>query len=399
MLQIWPETGKKQRLRPKRPQFFCGAAGEERNMLKKCLEFAKAEVVLCAAAVLAVVSAFLVPPDSEYLGYIDWDTLALLFSLMAVMTGFQRLGLFDYLGTRFLKYIGTSRQLLILLVLLPFVFSMVITNDVALITFVPFGMVVLQMAGQQRLVVPLVVLQTAAANLGSMLTPMGNPQNLYLYNQSGLGALDFVQLMLPYAAASGLCLLVLAALCPSQHISRVAVPAEIRGLRGLLCCCAGFGLCLLCIAKVLPALAVAAVTAVFLLVFNRKLLAAVDYSLLGTFVAFFVFIGNMGRMESFRAMLGAVLEGHEVITAVAASQVISNVPAALLLSGFTHQWEALIIGCNLGGLGTLLASMASLISYKQIAKRYPEKKGVYFFWFTLCNVGLLAALLGLWTIL
>ena len=152
-------------------------------MLKKCLEFAKAEVVLCAAAVLAVVSAFLVPPDGEYLGYIDWDTLALLFSLMAVMTGFQRLGLFDYLGTRFLKYIGTSRQLLILLVLLPFVFSMVITNDVALITFVPFGMAVLQMAGQQRLVVPLVVLQTAAANLGSMLTPMGNPQNLYLYNQ------------------------------------------------------------------------------------------------------------------------------------------------------------------------------------------------------------------------
>ncbi len=211
---------------------FLRRCGEENSMLKKCLRFAQAEVVLCAAAVLAVVSAFLVPPDGEYLGYIDWDTLALLFSLMAVMTGFQRLGLFDFLGTRFLGYIHTSRQLLILLVLLPFVFSMVITNDVSLITFVPFGMVVLQMAGQQRLVVPLVVLQTAAANLGSMLTPMGNPQNLYLYNQSGLGPLDFVELMLPYVAASGACLLVLAALCPNHPINREALPEYISFLRG-----------------------------------------------------------------------------------------------------------------------------------------------------------------------
>ena len=370
-----------------------------KKYLDRALAFAKSEVVLCAAAVLAVLSMAAVPPDRGYLDYVDWDTLALLFSLMAVSKGLQGQGVFDALGAALLGRLSTTRQMLLVLTFLPFFVSMLVTNDVSLITFVPFGLVVLEMAGCERLAIPLVVLQTAAANLGSMLTPMGNPQNLYLYNQSGLGAWDFVQLMLPYAAASGLCLLVLAALCPSQHISRVAVPAEIRGLRGLLCCCAGFGLCLLCIAKVLPALAVAAVTAVFLLVFNRKLLAAVDYSLLGTFVAFFVFIGNMGRMESFRAMLGAVLEGHEVITAVAASQVISNVPAALLLSGFTHQWGALIIGCNLGGLGTLIASMASLISYKQIAKRYPEKKGVYFFWFTLCNVGLLAALLGLWMIL
>ncbi len=177
------------------------------------------------------------------------------------------------------------------------------------------------------------------------------------------------------------------------------MPVELSWLRGLVCCCGGLALCLLRFAKVLPALAVAAITAIFLLVFIRKLLAAVDYSLLGTFIAFFIFIGNVGRMEGFRTMLGAVLEGHEMITAVAASQVISNVPAALLLSGFTHQWDALIVGCNLGGLGTLIASMASLISYKQIAKRYPEKKGVYFLWFTLCNVGLLAALLGLWVVL
>ncbi len=373
-------------------------------MLKKCLRFAQAEVVLCAAAVLAVASAFLVPPDAEYLGYIDWDTLALLFSLMAVMTGFQRLGLFDFLGTRFLGYIHTSRQLLILLVLLPFVFSMVITNDVSLITFVPFGMVVLQMAGQQRLVVPLVVLQTAAANLGSMLTPMGNPQNLYLYGKSGMGMGAFVSLMLPYSLTSLVLLGVWAVLlCRGQRSGagpflepRQTTPSSrnIIAMYGVL-----FVVCLLAVVRVLPyGVALAAVLAAALLP-DRQTLGAVDYSLLLTFVAFFIFIGNLGRIPAFSSWLEGIIAGREVLVAVLASQVTSNVPAALLLSGFTRNTQALIIGTNLGGLGTLIASMASLISYRQIAREEPEGKGKYFALFTLSNVAFLAALLLLWALL
>ena len=311
---------------------------------RRCAGFMRREAVLSAAMALAAVSAFFVPPSAEYLGYIDWDTLALLFSLMAVMKGFQQAGLFICLANALLSRAHGTRALLAVLVGLPFVGSMIVTNDVALITFVPFGLVSLRMARQERLIVPLVVLQTVAANLGSMLTPMGNPQNLYLYAKSGMS----------------------------------------------------FGsLCLLALFDVLSPLAVAAVTALYLALFDRALLRAVDYSLLGIFAAFFIFIGNISGIEAFRGFISSALTGHVELAAVLASQVTSNVPAALLLSGFTDQWPALIIGCNIGGLGTLIASMASLISYKAVAREYPEQKGRYFAQFTLCNLGLLAVMLGL----
>ena len=165
------------------------------------------ETVLCAAFVLAVISSLIVPPDKTYLTYIDWNTLLLLFGLMAVMAGFQKLGIFKEIGIKLLSRTRTTRQLMIVLVFLPFFFSMLITNDVALITFVPFAVIVLRLSQQEKRIVPLVVLQTLAANLGSMLTPMGNPQNLYLYAKSGIILQAFLQLMLPYTIASGLCLL------------------------------------------------------------------------------------------------------------------------------------------------------------------------------------------------
>ena len=363
------------------------------KILKQCAGFLKQETVLCAAVVLAVISAFFVPPSLDYVGYIDWDTLALLFSLMAVMKGFQQAGVFVSLGSRLLYQVHTTRTMLLVLVFLPFVLSMVMTNDVSLITFVPFGMVVLKMAGQEQLMIPMVVLQTIAANLGSMLTPMGNPQNLYLYAQSGMDFWSFCGLMLPYVLLSGLCLAAMALFRRAQPVQVASMEHKVENPKELIYCCVGFVLCLLGLFDLLPPLAIAAVTAVFLLIFNRSLLVKVDYSLLLTFVAFFVFIGNVGALEEFQAFLTSILSGYEEIVSVLASQIISNVPAALLLSGFTQQWPELIVGCNLGGLGTLIASMASLISYKQVVQEYPQQKGKYFLWFTLCNVGMLAVLL------
>ena len=363
------------------------------NVIRQCVRFFRAETVLSIAILLAVGSAFLVPPDAGYLDYIDWDTLAQLFALMAVMKGFQQAGLFNFLGGRLLGCVHTSRGMLLVLVFLPFFCSMIVTNDVALITFVPFASIVLTMAQQRRLLVPLVILQTLAANLGSMLTPMGNPQNLYLYAQSGMSFGALCGLMLPYVAVSGVCLAACGALLPAAPIGAVQVDAALRRPQLLAVYAAGFALCLLGLFGLLPPLAVAAVVAVYLAATDRKLLAGVDYSLLGTFLAFFVFIGNVGRIGPFRDFLVSVLEGRVELVAVLASQVISNVPAALLLSGFTQDWPALIVGCNLGGLGTLIASMASLISYKQIGREAPQLRGRYFFWFTLGNVALLGVLL------
>ena len=365
------------------------------SLKDKVLGFLRGETVLCVAVVLALASMIAVPPSAAYAGYIDWDTLAMLFSLMAVMKGFQKLGLFTYLGNRLLKRTATSKRMVFVLVFLPFILSMVITNDVSLITFVPFGLIVLRMIGQEQLAVPLVVLQTVAANLGSMMTPMGNPQNLYLYAKSGMTFGQLCGLMLPYVVASAICLVVLVAFTKSVPVHGVAVEAGLGKPKALVCCAVGFGLCLLGIFNIVPPLAIAAVTLVFLLFADRKLLASVDYSLLGTFVAFFIFVGNLGNISLFQNFLASLLKHNVVLVSVLASQVTSNVPAALLLSGFTDHWRDLIVGCNLGGLGTLIASMASLISYKFVVKDYPEQKRHYLFWFSVCNVAMLVVLVAL----
>ena len=365
-----------------------------RSIASRCFAAARREVVLSVAIALALLSALIVPPSGAYIAYIDWDTLALLFSLMAVMKGFQQAGVFVCLANSLLGRVGGTRSLLSVLVFLPFLTSMVVTNDVALITFVPFALVVLRMARQERLVVPTVVMQTLAANLGSMLTPMGNPQNLYLYAKSGMSFGALCLLMLPYVLISAACIGAMIVLRRTAPVESVAVPVKLAGRRQIAVYAAGFGLCLLGLFGLVSPLVIAALIAAWLLCFDRRLLGAVDYSLLGIFAAFFIFIGNISGIELFRGFISGVLNGHEELVAVLASQITSNVPAALLLSGFTESWAELIVGCNIGGLGTLIASMASLISYKAVTREYPEQKGRYFASFTVSNAALLAVLLA-----
>lgn len=370
-------------------------------MKEKLIQFFKQETVLWAAFALAAVSMFFVRPDKEYIGYVDFRTLAILFCLMSVMAGLQKSGVFQYVARALLSWVGKAWQLVLILVLLCFFSSMLVTNDVALITFVPFTLVVLGMIGpeaKRQLVVPIVVLQTIAANLGSMLTPIGNPQNLYLYGKAGISLGDFVLLMLPYALAALLVLLLWGFL--QSGVCRGPVRVSFAGETGLsgnkihLAVYAGlFLLALLTVARVVPYGAAFGVTAAVLLLMDRSVLCRVDYSLLLTFVGFFVFIGNIGRIPAFSQALQRIVSGREVLAGVAVSQVISNVPAALLLSGFTEDLPALIIGVNLGGLGTLIASMASLISYKLIVREERQMKGAYFRYFTAANVCFLAVLL------
>lgn len=368
--------------------------------VEKVRDFMKKEAVLCIALGLAILSVFWQPVDKNYLGYIDWNTLMLLFCLMAAMAGFQRLGIFQKTGDFLLGAVKNTRSLLLILCFLPFFFSMVITNDVALITFVPFGMIVLQMCKKEQFVIPLVVLQTIAANMGSSLTPIGNPQNLYLYSQSGATVGDFLLWMFPYTFVTGICI-GLAVLFQKKEKVEYS-PQKSNAVWGkkwkfyFISYVVMFLCCLASVSKMLPPMALFFLVLTFLLVADRKILCCIDYALLGTFVAFFIFIGNLGRVAAFRVFFAGILTGHETLAGVVSSQVISNVPAALLLSGFTDQWESLVIGTNLGGLGTLIASMASLISYKQIVRQYPELKGRYFLYFTLGNVGMLLILLGVY---
>ena len=401
--------------------------------MSKLKDFLKKEVVLTVALLLAVVSMFIVKPDEEYINYIDFSTLGILFCLMAVMAGLQRMGVFREIAEALLSKVQKTWQIVLILVMLCFFFSMMITNDVALITFVPFTFIILDLLGKEaekKLLIPVVVLQTIAANLGSMLTPIGNPQNLYLFGKAEMGIGEFILLLLPYTVAAfllltGCCILLgrsgskesgrSGSVKGSSSESETAdgqgqgAMQKFEGMTKRTSLQGGvwdvvrylilFALALLTVAKIVPFEVTLAVTVVTMLLFDRKLFGKIDYSLLLTFVGFFVFIGNMGRVDAFREFLQGIINGNEVLTAVVSSQVISNVPAALLLSGFTGETEALIIGTNLGGLGTLIASMASLISYKYIAKENRCKKGAYFAYFTVANVVFLAILLGMWVLL
>ena len=367
--------------------------------MRRVADFVKREAVLCIAVLLALVSMFFVPPDAEYAGYIDLRTLGILFCLMTVVAGLKGLGVFSALAQLLLKRVRTVRALVVALVLMCFFFSMVITNDVALITFVPFTFELLRLAGEQaerEWLVSAVAMQTAAANLGSMLTPLGNPQNLYLYGRAGMTAGGLAALMLPYSALSlAMIMLWIALRRGGGSISvRFEEKREIAGKKRLVMYIALFAVCLLAVLRVIWWQAAAAVVLVCVLAADRGVLRGVDWGLLATFVGFFVFVGNMGRIPALRQLLESVVAGNEVLTAAASSQIISNVPAALLLSGFTQDMRGLIIGTDLGGLGTLIASMASLISYKQLCAQRPQEKGRYMLCFTVSNVVMLAALLG-----
>lgn len=265
---------------------------------------------------------------------------------------------------------------------------MLITNDVALITFVPFAIQVLEISDRRESIVRVVVLQTIAANLGSMFTPIGNPQNLYLYSRSGMGVGEFLVLMLPYTILAAVLLFMTIVIGKKQPLHTLQIASEITFKKyGKQVIYGGvFMLCLLCVAQILPVWFVTIVTAFVVFFADRDTLREIDYSLLLTFAGFFIFIGNMGRIPAFSDLLKGIISGNETLTAVASSQVISNVPAALLLSGFTEKWEALIVGTNIGGLGTLIASMASLISYRLIVASGPSRKGKYILYFTVGNI-------------
>lgn len=359
------------------------------------IAYLKREKVLTISLVLAVISSFFVPPDRGYLDYIDLRVLGLLFCLMLLVRGFQHAGLFDLLVQKVFGSVTNSRRLVLTLTLLCFFTSMVITNDVALITFVPLAILTLEMCGKQDLVIPVVVLQTVAANLGSMATPIGNPQNLYLFSVSGMDLSGFLRVMLPPSLLSLLLITAASLALPAGPVAlNKSASAAAMQKREVLVYSALFLLALLVVFRVLNWVPVVMVTVLGVVLIGKKeLLGRVDYALLLTFVGFFIFVGNLGRIEPVRALVTRLIQGREVLMSALFSQALSNVPTAILLSGFTDDWAGLLLGVNIGGLGTLIASMASLISYKLYAARPGARAGKYFLCFTLWNVAFLAILL------
>ena len=363
--------------------------------MNKIISFIKNEIVFSIALLLAVISSFIVPPSKEYISYIDFRTLALLLGLMLIVQGLKSCGLFDSLVAAMVKRVHSKRSLALVLVSLCFFTSMLITNDVALITFVPFTIMVLALCDDSKFSIYLIVLETVAANLGSMFTPIGNPQNLYLYSISGMGMGEFLKLMLPYTALSYIVLLIAIYFIDKDPFgsSSSELPDSKLDKLPLFIYTLLFGLCILTVLHKVDYKIMLVIVIAIIFIVNMQLLPKADYILLLTFVAFFVFIGNMKNIPAVSDFLGSIVSNREVYVSVAASQVVSNVPAAMLLSGFTDDYVDLIVGTNLGGLGTIIASMASLISYKFYCKISGSDQRMYMVKFTLVNLLFLAILL------
>ena len=354
--------------------------------------FIRREPVLIISVLAAAASCVFAPPDGAYIGYIDFRTLALLYALMTVVAGLRKAGVFTALAHSLCLRAKNTRSIGLMLVCLCFFSSMLITNDVALLTFVPFSVVVLGMAGRGQDLIRIVVLQTVAANLGSMLTPVGNPQNLYLYSYYNMPVLDFLGATFPVWIFS----LVLIVCCcfslPNAHLSAFLGEEPGMDRKSLWMYLALFAVCLLTVIRVLRWPVMLGIVVIVLLAADRKILLRADFALLLTFVAFFIFAGNLARIDAVYSLLQRLLSGREYITSLLASQVISNVPAALLLSGFTANAKALLLGVNIGGLGTPIASLASLISMKLYSHSEHAHLGKFLMEFTVINVLLLVVL-------
>ncbi|WP_296031576.1 SLC13 family permease [uncultured Treponema sp.] len=370
------------------------------KIFQKIFIWCKKEIVFCVTFLLALISAFFVKPDAKYISYIDFGTLLTLFSLMAVVSGWRRTGLFATLGNIVCRKIHGQRGLCLTLVMLCFFTSMVITNDVALLTFVPFAVVLLSKTSG---FLPLytVVLQTLAANLGSMITPIGNPQNIFLFSKMQLGTVRFMKILFPYTLLSFVLLILSTLIVKNEKIQSEQQENETSksGCKGKnILYTALFALCLLSVVNVIPKWAAAVLVALCVLVSDRKIFCNIDFMLLLTFTAFFIFTGNIARLESVDSFLRQITRGNEFAVSLAFSQVISNVPATLLLHPFAQDTKELLLGVDIGGLGTPVASLASLISLKL----YTQEKGgtaKFLAVFTLMNIIFLAALCAMKAVL
>lgn len=360
--------------------------------MQKIIGFLKSEIVLTVALAAALLSMLVVPPDAVYAGYVDTHVLMLLFSLMAVVAGLKCCGLMDRICAALVGSAGSARKLVTALSMACFFSAMLVTNDVALITFVPLTTALLAARPQQLMLA--VTIETIAANLGSMVTPIGNPQNLYLYAHYAMPMGAFLRAVGPLTIVSLVLVLLACRLISEERIQPAhndamhsAIDHRALALHGV-----QFAVCLLSVLGVLPHFVSFAFVLVTMLAYNRTLLLQVDYALLATFVCFFVFVGNLGRVQAVSSLLGSVIAGREMEVGILASQVISNVPAALMLSGFTEDAYALMRGVDLGGLGTLVASLASLISFKLYMKAPGVRAGKYLGVFTALNAAFLVVL-------
>lgn len=356
------------------------------------LRFVKKNIVFCIAAAAAMFTCFFVPPDAEYLQYFDWKTLVCLFLTLAVVCALRNIKFFTILARRLVLLTGNLRTLFWMLIAITFLGSMLIANDMALITFLPLGYFALSTTGNDKHMAYLFVLQNISANLGGMLTPFGNPQNLYLYSFFNIPTGEFCAIMLPpFLLAIALLFLACFPVKPVKLVIDENFPEKLNVRRTVLYLLL-FAFSLLIVFRVVPVIVGLVVIPIVLFFVDKESLLMVDYPLLGTFFFFFIFAGNLSRIEMVNELLSSLLVKDTLLISILSCQGISNVPSAILLSRFTTDYRSLLLGVNIGSAGTLIASLASLITFSEYRILYPHKSKQYLGLFTAMNLIFLAVL-------
>lgn len=368
--------------------------GLKKAVARPVAAFVKKNTVMVIAFLAAAITTTFVPIDTQYLGYFDFKTLTCLFCVLAVVCALKDIRFFYMLARRIVHLFRNARLSILALVYITFIGSMLIANDMALLTFLPLGYLVLTTTGKEKYMPFTFIMQNIAANLGGMLTPFGNPQNLYLYTKFSIPNAEFVSIMTPpFALAVALitasCLIFVkpdALEVPDEEISLPPLKTALY--------LALFALAIVIVFRGIPYWIGLVVIPLVLLFADRKALLEVDYPLLLTFVFFFIFAGNMGRIDAVRSFFSSLLAKDTLAFSTLSCQFISNVPSAILLSQFTDNYRALLVGVNIGGVGTLIASLASLITFREYAKHNPGKAGSYIAQFSAFNFSFLFVLLA-----
>ena len=361
--------------------------------MKKVISFVKTNAVMLIAAVCALVTSIIVPPDKEYLGYFDFKTLTCLFSVLAMVCALRNIRFFYTLAKAIVRRFRNAKICILALVYITFIGSMLIANDMALLTFLPLGYFILHTTGKEKYMAFTFIMQNIAANLGGMLTPFGNPQNLFLYSKFNIPTGEFMMIMLiPFIVSIVLitgCCLIFVRSEPLEIDEKAASLPPVRTAVYLLL----FAFTIAIVFRGVPYQLGLIIIPLALLFLDRQALLQVDYGLLFTFVFFFIFAGNMARIDAVREFFSALLERNTLVVSAFSCQFISNVPSAVLLSQFTDNYKELLLGVNIGGVGTLISSLASLITFREYSKQDPGHTVRYVLKFSAFNFAFLGILI------
>ncbi len=352
--------------------------------MNKVLKFFKNNIIFTIVVVIAAISCFFVPFDKGYLDYFEWNTLACIFLLLLIIAGFANIQFFEKVARIIVKRFKNTRSVIMCLIFVTYVSALINANDMSLLTFLPLAYIVLKYTNNQRYIAFTFIMQNIASNLGGMLVPTGNPQNLYIFSFYKMSLWEFLKIM---ALPTLMALVLIVIVCmfvkkePLTYVDNTNNKLNVKKsiIYGVL-----YLITLLVVLRVIPWWIAMIVIVIAMAICDWKSFLMVDYTVPLTFVCFFIFSGNMARIPAITNLMESFVDKYTYLTAYISCNLISNVPTAVLLSKFTNNYAHLLVSVNVASLGIIFSSLSGVIALKEYTKvvrkeKMPKKRGVWYY--------------------